>query len=152
MPIKPPNLDDRRYADIVTEARTLIPQYTPEWTNLGDADPGMTLVQLFSWMTEMTIYRLNRVPDKTYVHFLNFIGEERREARPAVVPVTFQLRGEGHDAAELPAYTRCSTRQREGQDALHFVTSDGITIHDCNVERIVAVQAGTRPMVREIPF
>ena len=88
MPIKPPNLDDRRYEDILAEAESLIPQYCPEWTNLGDADPGMTLVQLFSWMTELTIYRLNRVPDKTYIHFLNFIGEERHTAEPAMVPVT----------------------------------------------------------------
>ncbi|MBK9370585.1 MAG: GPW/gp25 family protein [Deltaproteobacteria bacterium] len=87
-PSSPPNLDDRRYENIVSEARALIPQYCPEWTNLGDADPGMTLVQLFAWMTEMTIYRLNRVPDKTYVHFLNFIGEERRPALP--------LGGPGH--------------------------------------------------------
>lgn len=92
MPIRPPNLDDRRYEDILKEARALIPQYCPEWTNLTDADPGMTLVQLFAWMTEMTIYRLNRVPDKTYVHFLNFIGEERKEALPATVPVTFESR------------------------------------------------------------
>ena len=76
MPIKPPNLADRRYEDILAEAEALIPQYCPEWTNLSNADPGMTLVQLFSWMTELTIYRLNRVPDKTYIHFLNFIGEE----------------------------------------------------------------------------
>jgi len=95
MPIKPPNLDDRRYEDILGEARSLIPQYCPEWTNLGDADPGMTLVQLFAWMTELTIYRLNRVPDKTYIHFLNFIGEERRRARPSVVPVTFSPKAEG---------------------------------------------------------
>ena len=94
MPIKPPNLDDRRYEDILVEARSLIPQYCPEWTNLGDADPGMTLVQLFAWMTELTIYRLNRVPDKTYIHFLNFIGEERRRARPSVVPVTFSPKGD----------------------------------------------------------
>src|SRR5436190_588263 len=65
MPIRPPNLDDRRYEDILREARALIPQYSPEWTNLSDADPGMTLVQLFSWMTEMIIFRLNQVPDKT---------------------------------------------------------------------------------------
>ena len=58
MPITPPNLDDRRYDDIVREARALIPQYCPEWTNLGDADPGMTLVQLFAWMTEMITPRL----------------------------------------------------------------------------------------------
>ncbi len=152
MPIRPPNLDDRRYEDIVREARALIPQYCPEWTNLGDADPGMTLVQLFAWMTEMIIYRLNRVPDKTYVHFLNFIGEERRDARAATVPLTFQLRGEGKSVAEIPPYTRCSTKQTEGVDALHFLTTEPVTVHDANVTRIVAVKAGMRPQVREIPF
>ena len=152
MPIKPPNLDDRRYDDIVREARALIPQYCPEWTNLGDADPGMTLVQLFAWMTEMTIFRLNRVPDKTYVHFLNFIGEERREAHPARVPLTFELQTPDAGTVELPAFTRCSTKQQRGVDALHYLTTDRLTVHDCAVERIVVVRAGEQPMVREIPF
>jgi hypothetical protein len=152
MPIKPPNLDDRRYADLVREARALIPQYTPEWTNLSDADPGMTLVQLFAWMTEMTIYRLNRVPDKTYVHFLNFIGEERRDARPALVPMTFAPSNKGHEVVELPPYTRCSTRQQSGVDALHYLTNDALTVHSARVERIVAAHAGEQPMVREIPY
>lgn len=152
MPIKPPNLDDRRYADIVREARALIPQYCPEWTHLGDSDPGMTLVQLFAWMTEMTIFRLNRVPDKTYVHFLNFIGEERREAKPASVPLTFFIRNEGVNVVEIPSYTRCSTRQSGGADALHFLTTDALTVHNSALERIIAVRAGAKPMVREIPF
>src|SRR6185503_12963029 len=128
MPIKPPNLDDRRYADLVREARSLIPQYCPDWTNLSDADPGMTLVQLFAWMTELTIYRLNKVQDKTYVHFLNFIGEERKRARPAVAPLTFELKGDVA-SAELPALTRASTRQREDNVALDFLTVDGLTVH-----------------------
>lgn len=150
MPIKPPNLDDRRYADILAEARRLIPQYCPEWTNLSDADPGMTLVQLFAWMTELTIYRLNRVPDKTYVHFLNFIGEERKRARPAVGPVTFTPRVDR--PVELPPFTRCATRQREDNQALEFVTTDRLTVHDARVVRIMAVKGGRRPAVREIPF
>lgn len=150
MPIKPPNLDDRRYEDIVAQARALIPQYTPEWTNLGDADPGMTLVQLFAWMTEMTIYRLNRVPDKTYIHFLNFIGEERRAARPAVAPVTFRLRADF--PVEVPAFTKVATRQREGVPSLDFMTSQGLTVHDSNVVRVMAVRGGPTPSVREVPF
>ena len=150
MPIKPPNLDDRRYEDIVAQARALIPQYCPEWTNLNDADPGMTLVQLFAWMTEMTIYRLNRVPDKTYIHFLNFIGEERRPARPSVAPVTFQLRAD--QPVELGAFTRIATRQREGKPALDFMTVQPLTIHDSTINRVMAVRGGQRPAVRELPF
>ncbi len=152
MPIKPPNLDDLRYADLVREARALIPQYCPDWTNLSDSDPGVTLVQLFAWMTEMTIFRLNRVPDKTYVHFLNFIGEERREARPGQVPVTFALRNESRAVAELPAFTRCSTKQSGGLDALHYLTLQPVSVHSSKLERVVAVKAGERPMVREVPF
>jgi hypothetical protein len=150
MPIPPPNLDDRQYADVVREARTLIPQYCPEWTNLGDADPGMTLVQLFAWMTEMIIYRLNRVPDKTYIHFLNFIGEERREARPARVPVTFEVKGDHINGVEIPSYTRCSTRPQENGQALHFLTTEPITVNDCNIQRMVSVRASRKPMVREL--
>ena len=150
MPIKPPNLDDRRYEDILAEAESLIPQYCPEWTNLGDADPGMTLVQLFSWMTELTIYRLNRVPDKTYIHFLNFIGEERHTAEPAMVPVTFSLEGPG--PIELSPETSVSTRQQEGNPALDFLTVDGITLHDARVTRVMSVKGGSKPAVREMPF
>lgn len=150
MPIKPPNLDDRRYADIVAEARALIPQYCPEWTNMSHADPGMTLVQLFAWMTELTIYRLNKVPDKTYVHFLNFIGEERRPALPATAPLTFSLRGDR--SVELKPYTRCATRQREDRPALDFLTVDGLTVHGSEVVRVMAVKGGREPAVRELPF
>jgi hypothetical protein len=152
MPITPPNLDDRRYEDIVREARALIPQYCPEWTNLGDADPGMTLVQLFAWMTEMIIYRLNRVPDKTYIHFLNFIGEERRDARPATVALTFDHRGDAQEMVEIPAFTRCSTRLGDRGEPMHFLTTDPVTVNGCNLVRVVAVRAGKRPMVRELPF
>lgn len=150
MPIKPPNLDDRRYADILAEARALIPQYCPEWTNLTDADPGMTLVQLFAWMTELIIYRLNRVPDKTYVHFLNFIGEERKPALPAVAPLTFSLRGD--QPIDLEPYARVTTRQREERPALEYLTVDRLTVHDSRVVRVMAVKGGTRPAVRELPF
>ena len=152
MPIRPPNLDDRRYADILREAKMLIPQYTPEWTNLSDADPGMTLVQLFAWMTEMIIYRLNQVPDKTYIHFLNFIGEERKPARPSVAPLTLTLRSPDRAGIEVPAFTRCATRQREDSTASDYMTVEGLTLHGSTVQRVMAVRGGKRPAVRELPF
>jgi hypothetical protein len=152
MPIKPPRLDDRSYDDIVREARALIPQYCPEWTHLGDSDPGMTLVQLFAWMTEMTLYRLNRVPDKTYVHFLNFIGEERRPAMPATVPITFSLRSDDGRVVELPPSARCATRQRQGGEALHYLTDAPVSVHGARVDRMITVSAGEKPTAREIPF
>lgn len=72
--IPSPNLDDRSYQDIMSEAIRLIPRYCPEWTNYNPTDPGMTILELFAWMTEMTIYRINKVPDKTYAALLDLMG------------------------------------------------------------------------------
>lgn len=150
MPIKPPNLDDRRYNDIMQEMMQLIPQYCPEWTNLGPADPGITMVQLFAWMTEMVLYRVNRVPDKTYVHFLNFIGEDRKVAQPSIVPITFASKTS--KVIEVPPYTTCATRQTEERSALNFLTTEGLTVHSSFIEKVIAVKGGQHPLVRDIPF
>src|SRR5204863_8570690 len=69
--IPAPKLDDRTYADIVAEALRLIPRYCPEWTNHNPSDPGITVLELASWMTELILYRLNRVPEKNYLAFLD---------------------------------------------------------------------------------
>jgi predicted phage baseplate assembly protein len=91
MPLDAPNLDDRRFADIVDEARSRIPNYLPEWTDHNLSDPGMTLVQLFAWMSEMILYRLNKVPELHYIKFLQLIGVERKPAAPAHAEITFNL-------------------------------------------------------------
>jgi hypothetical protein len=78
MPIKLPNLDDRTFADLVAEAHTLIPVHAPQWTNHNESDPGITLVELFAYLTEMQIYRLNRVTDANVCAFLRLMdGVER---------------------------------------------------------------------------
>ena len=67
-------LDDRRFQDLISEARMRINRSCPEWTEHNVSDPGITLIELFAWMTEMTIYRLNRVPDKLHVALLELLG------------------------------------------------------------------------------
>ncbi len=47
--------------------KALIPKYTKEWTDHNPSDLGVTLVELFAWIVEGMIYRLNRVPDKNFV-------------------------------------------------------------------------------------
>ena len=73
MPLTLPNLDDRRYEDLVAEAQALISIYAPEWTNHNPSDPGITLVELFAYLTEMLIYRLDRVTEANYRSFLKLL-------------------------------------------------------------------------------
>jgi hypothetical protein len=73
MPLQLPNLDDRTYDDLVQEAISLIPAYAPEWTNYNSSDPGITLIELFAYLSEILIYRLNRVTNANRQAFLNLM-------------------------------------------------------------------------------
>lgn len=74
MPLAIPNLDDRRYQDLLDEALARIPVYTPEWTNFNKSDPGVTLVELFAFLTENLLYRCNLIPDRNRKKFLSLLN------------------------------------------------------------------------------
>lgn len=91
MPLPTINLDDRKFEDLFQELRRRIPVYTPEWTDHNDSDPGITLMQLFAWLSEMIMWRLNRVPEKNFVKFLELVGLDLDPPAPAVTELQFTL-------------------------------------------------------------
>ncbi len=115
--IPSPKLDDRTYADIVAEAMRLIPRYCPEWTDHNPTDPGITIVELMAWMTELILYRLNRVPEKNYLAFLNMIGIRLRSPQPARGLIRFEL-VEGADKQLVREGTQIASQQATDDDQL----------------------------------
>jgi predicted phage baseplate assembly protein len=101
MNIPLPDLDDRRWADLVDEGRALIPMYGPEWTDHNAHDPGITLMELFAWVAEMDIYQLNRIPDLHKRKFLQLVGVSPRPPQPSRAVVAFEL--DGLPELSLPA-------------------------------------------------
>jgi hypothetical protein len=83
MPIQSPQLDDLRYDAVVQQLLRRIPVYSPEWTDWNDSDPGVTLIQLFAYLSEQVGYRLNQVPEKNYVELLKLLGVRLRPALAA---------------------------------------------------------------------
>ena len=79
MPLPIPDLDTRRYDDLVTELQALIPQLAPHWTNRNASDPGITLIELLAWITESSLYRLNQNPDETIWNLVNLLQPENDE-------------------------------------------------------------------------
>jgi hypothetical protein len=75
MPIPLPNLDDRSYADLTAQAQALIPALYPDWTNYNPSDPGITLVELLAWLTEMLLFQVNEVPPASTDKFLALLNE-----------------------------------------------------------------------------
>src|SRR5262245_46196788 len=74
MPIPLANLDDHKYADLVQEALASIPQLHPRWTNHNPSDPGIAFTELLAWLTEMILFRVNRVPEPSYRVFLKILN------------------------------------------------------------------------------
>src|SRR5439155_23691102 len=98
-----PNLDDRRFQDLVNESKRLVQQRCPEWTDHNVHDPGVTLIELFAWMTDQVIYRLNRVPDKAYVKFLELLGVRMFPPTAARAPATFWLAASQPEGVRIPS-------------------------------------------------
>jgi len=83
MPLAPPVLDDRRFGQLVDETLARARVHTPEWTNFNQGDPGVTLVQLFSFLTENLLYRTNLIPERNRVKFLQLLRVPLAAATPA---------------------------------------------------------------------
>lgn len=128
MSLKAPNLDDRKFQDIVREARSKIPQYCPRWTDYNLSDPGITLIELFAWMVDMLLFRLNRVPDKNYIKFMELIGIRLEPPKPAAADVTFRLSASQPEAVTIPRGTEVATVRTEAQEAITFTTDRDLTI------------------------
>src|SRR5207244_5104228 len=115
-----PKLDDRTFQSLVDEAKARIPLYCPEWTDHNVSDPGVTLIELFAWMTEMLLYRVNQVPDKVYVKLLELIGVRLDPPRAAEAPVTFYLSAPQLTDFVFPAETSVTPLRAVHRYALIF--------------------------------
>ena len=74
MPIPLPDLDDRSYAELTAEALALLPGLCPAWTDYNPSDPGITLVELLAWLTEMLLFQVNQVPPASTGKFLKLLN------------------------------------------------------------------------------
>src|SRR5262245_45597394 len=91
MPIRPPALDDRSFDDLVQELVARIPAHTPEWTNPRLGDPGRTLIELFAWLTDTLLYRVNLIPERQRLAFLRLLGVQMKPAIAARGLVSIKL-------------------------------------------------------------
>jgi hypothetical protein len=89
MPLQIPSIDNRLYQDLLDEALARIPVHNPEWTNLNKSDPGVTLLELFAFLTENLLYRSNQIPERNRRKFLQLLGVPLQPASSAMGLVSF---------------------------------------------------------------
>ncbi|NYI03898.1 putative baseplate assembly protein [Allostreptomyces psammosilenae] len=136
MTLPSPNLDDRRFQALVDDAKRLVQQRCPEWTDHNVSDPGVTLIEAFATMVDQLVYRLNRVPEKNYLTFLDLIGVRLYPPTAARAEVTFWLSAPQPEAVRVRAGTEAATVRTEAEEAVVFSTTRELTIPPCHLAHL----------------
>ncbi|MEL7331105.1 MAG: putative baseplate assembly protein [Cyanobacteria bacterium J06560_2] len=131
------NLDDRTFEDLVQECLLRIPRYCPEWTNYNPGDPGVTLVELFSWLVHQMLFRFNQVPRRNYVAFLELLGIRLQPPTPALTELTFYLSKEQFVPVHILPGTEVATVRTENQQAIVFSTQAELVIGQPSIRHVL---------------
>ncbi|MEM9947603.1 MAG: putative baseplate assembly protein [Cyanobacteria bacterium P01_D01_bin.36] len=138
------DLDDRGFKDLVEECLLRIPRYCPEWTNHNPSDPGITMVELFGWLTDQMMMRFNQVPRRNYVAFLELLGVQLQPPAPARSAVTFYLSASLADPYQIPAAVEIATERSETEEAIVFSTDKPLTIGLPHIHHLLSADKAER--------
>ncbi|HEX5837963.1 MAG TPA: putative baseplate assembly protein [Anaerolineales bacterium] len=127
-------MDPRRFDELRDAALLRIPRYTPEWTDFNKSDPGVTLVELFAWLTDLMLYQMNRIPDLSYVRFLQLLGLELLPAQPAVAYLTFTPQP-GTQPPSVLERAQFSAQGKNGE-SLIFEALEGLSVIPMPLDRV----------------
>ncbi|WP_438292878.1 putative baseplate assembly protein [Streptomyces sp. HUAS TT7] len=145
MALPAPHLDDRRFQQFVDDAKRYIQQRCPEWSDHNVSDPGVTLIEAVAHMADQLVYRLNRVPEKNQLAFLDLLGVTLFPPSAARASVTFWLSAPQNEPVLLPRGTEVATGRTETEEAVVFATEDDLTIVPCSLSHVLRQPTGSAP-------
>lgn len=135
MSIVSPNLDDKTFEELRTEALAIAKQRAKDWTDQSPHDPGVVLLELFAYLTETLLFRLNRLPRKVYIELLKLIGLRLQPPSAASVDLTFSTGGEpATQRIQIPRGTRVTSSRAGAGEAAVFVTDQTASIEPGQTE------------------
>ena len=149
MSLNAPNLDDRTFQNIVDDVKRQIGRRCPEWTDHNVSDPGVTLIELFAWMTDMTLFRLNQVPERNYIKFLEMIGVSLLPPAPAQTDLRFRLSRSIEDKDGEEAFERllraretvAATVRTDTEMSIEFATDEDLRLVRPRLTYVTALPA-----------
>ncbi|WGV28004.1 putative baseplate assembly protein [Halotia branconii] len=134
MTLPSPRLDDKTFAQLMEDARKLIPRYAPEWTDHNTHDPGITFLELFAWLTELQRYYLDQVRDENYLKFLKLVGIRLKDIVSATTDVKFSFIDRGELVPILiPQGTKLTTNEQ-----VIFETDTSLLIVPDSLQKVIS--------------
>ena len=142
MALPSPNLDDRRFQQFVDDAKRYIQQRAPEWTDHNVSDPGVTLVEAVAHMADQIVYRLNRVPEKNHLAFLDLVGINLFPPTAARAEVTYWLSAPQEEPVLVPTGTEVATARTESEEAVVFAAERDLVVVPCELRHVAVRNSG----------
>ncbi len=142
MALPAPDLDDRRFQDLVDDAKRMVMRHCPEWTDHNVSDPGVTLIETFAYLTDQLLFRLNRVPDRLYLKFLDLMGLRLLPPVPAGVDVTFWLSAPASSQLHIAPGTAAATTRTETEESIVFATTEELVVVAASLAHLRTREAG----------
>ncbi len=142
MPLRVPDLDDRDWQSLVDTAVELIDNnLNTDWTDLTPGDPGIVLLEVFAYLTEQMIYRLNQLPDKAYVAFLHMLGVTLYPPSAATTHIKLWHAQEATADTVVPLARQVTIGSYSGEgEPPVFITADEVTVTPANNSPETAVE------------
>ena len=76
-------LDQESFDEILTSAVDRMNEYYPVWTDHNPSDPGLALLELMAWYTEVARYHLNVIDRDNIYRYLKLLGYRPHGIRPS---------------------------------------------------------------------
>ncbi|MCI3920977.1 putative baseplate assembly protein [Paenibacillus sp. TRM 82003] len=145
----PPTVDERNATALLEQMKRLAPYYTPEWRFLPESpDPGTALFLMFSKLLEGNIRRLNQVPYKAFLSFLNRFDASVLPARPALAQVVFELSEGAGEAVYVEAGTQLSATAPGEPEQVPFETAAPLLVTPARLTDVLSVSPKRDRIVR----
>jgi uncharacterized phage protein gp47/JayE len=124
---------------ILKEVRALAPVYVPEWGAASETGAGAALLKIYAKLLEGLIRRLNDVPTKNFIAFLEMLGVKLLPAQPARAPLTFMLSTGAKEAVAVPAHSQAAATPPAGGDPVVFETERAILATPAKLQSFFSV-------------
>ncbi|GBF72273.1 hypothetical protein PA598K_00512 [Paenibacillus sp. 598K] len=144
-----PVIDTREQQQLIEQLKKMAPFYAPEWRfSPEDPDPGTALALMFAHLLEGNIRRLNQVPFKSFLAFLNQFHVELAPARPALAQVTFYLSEGTVDPVVVERGTQLAAQLPGDPEPVVFETAQTLLLTTARLLDLLAISPRSDRIVR----
>lgn len=148
--LKYPIIDNRKFEDLINEAKEMSPHFTPEWKLSPDnPDVGTALYMIVALQLQESIDLLNKSLSNNYISFLNYLNISLSPPKAAKVPIVFTLSEGTKDAVILDKGTSIIGENVKFKESVNFETDSLIQVVNTKISNIF-LSSGSKDYIAKL--